>query len=49
MAVVGAIPVSYTHLPDCERIENAQIGNLFYLEENLNRQCACLLYTSRCV
>lgn len=27
-------------LPDCERIENAQIGNLFYLEENLNRQCA---------
>ena len=27
-------------LPDCERIENAQIGNLFYLEENLNKQCA---------
>lgn len=26
-------------LPDCERIENAQIGNLFYLEESLNRQC----------
>ncbi|WP_455391336.1 DUF262 domain-containing protein [Frisingicoccus sp.] len=35
------IPVTIEHiLPDCERIENAQIGNLFYLEENLNRQCA---------
>lgn len=35
------IPVTIEHiLPDCERIENAQIGNLFYLEENLNQQCA---------
>lgn len=35
------MPVTIEHiLPDCERIENAQIGNLFYLEENLNRQCA---------
>ncbi len=35
------IPVTIEHiLPDCERIENAQIGNLFYLEETLNRQCA---------
>lgn len=35
------IPVTIEHiLPDCERSENAQIGNLFYLEETLNRQCA---------
>lgn len=35
------MPVTIEHiLPDCERIENAQIGNLFYLEENLNRLCA---------
>ena len=35
------MPVTIEHiLPDCERIENAQIGNLFYLEETLNRQCA---------
>lgn len=35
------LPVTIEHvLPDCERIENAQIGNLFYLEENLNSQCA---------
>ena len=38
------MPVTIEHiLPDCERIENAQIGNLFYLEENLNRQCATKL------
>ena len=35
------MPVTIEHvLPDCDGIENAQIGNLFYLEENLNRQCA---------
>ncbi|MDE7445316.1 MAG: HNH endonuclease family protein [Lachnospiraceae bacterium] len=35
------IPVTIEHiLPDSERIENAQIGNLLYLEENLNQQCA---------
>lgn len=27
-------------LPDSESINNAQIGNLFYLEERLNRRCA---------
>jgi uncharacterized protein with ParB-like and HNH nuclease domain len=35
------IPVTIEHiLPDCECIGNAQIGNLFYLEESLNKQCA---------
>jgi len=35
------IPVTIEHiLPDCENIENAQIGNLFYLEKSLNEQCA---------
>lgn len=35
------VPVTIEHiLPDCECIDNAQIGNLFYLEESLNRQCA---------
>lgn len=35
------VPVTIEHiLPDCESIDNAQIGNLFYLEESLNRQCA---------
>lgn len=34
------MPVTIEHiLPDCESIENAQIGNLFYLEEKLNRRC----------
>ena len=27
-------------LPDCQSLENAQIGNLFLLEESLNRRCA---------
>lgn len=26
-------------LPDAESVENAQIGNLFYLEETLNKRC----------
>lgn len=26
-------------LPDCEGIENAQIGNLFFLEQKLNERC----------
>lgn len=26
-------------LPDAERIEHAQIGNLFFLEKSLNREC----------
>ena len=35
------ISVTIEHvLPDCERIENAQIGNLFCIEEALNRKCA---------
>lgn len=35
------IPVTIEHiLPDCECIDNAQIGNLFFLEETLNEQCA---------
>lgn len=35
------MPVTIEHiLPDYVRIENAQIGNLFYLEECLNQQCA---------
>ena len=35
------VPVTIEHiLPDCECIDNAQIGNLFYLEESLNGQCA---------
>lgn len=34
------IDVTIEHiLPDSEGIENAQIGNLFFLEENLNRRC----------
>ena len=34
------IPVTIEHiLPDSDSVENAQIGNLFLLEENLNRRC----------
>ena len=34
------IDVTIEHiLPDSERIENAQIGNLFFLEEDLNHKC----------
>jgi len=34
------IDVTIEHiLPDSNSIENAQIGNLFFLEENLNRRC----------
>lgn len=35
------IDVTIEHiLPDCDCIENAQIGNLLFLESNLNKQCA---------
>ena len=34
------MPVTIEHiLPDSESVENAQIGNLFYLEETLNHRC----------
>lgn len=34
------IPVTIEHiLPDSDCIENAQIGNLFFIEEPLNRRC----------
>lgn len=35
------IDVTIEHiLPDSESIDNAQIGNMFFLERNLNRRCA---------
>ena len=34
------IDVTIEHiLPDSEKVENAQIGNLFFLEEDLNHRC----------
>lgn len=34
------IEVTVEHiLPDCDSIDNAQIGNLFYLEKRLNERC----------